>query len=58
MASSADGIVTKVVTALNNNVVPLAQQPTAAAVPAAVPAPPKVTVRVFRRRAGSRRTPG
>jgi hypothetical protein len=45
MASSADGIVQKVVTTLNNNVVPLAQQPAGAT---AVPAVPKVTVRVFR----------
>jgi hypothetical protein len=51
MASSANGIVAKIVTSLNNNVVPLAQQPggaVGAAVPTGVPASPKVTVQVFR----------
>lgn len=46
IASSANGIVAKVVTTLNNNVVPLAQQPAGPAMPTAVPA--KVTVQVFR----------
>lgn len=49
MASSADSLVSQVVTTLHNNVLPLASQPSGGSVQQqSVPAVPKVTVQVFR----------